>query len=110
LLDLTYALGSVSGRDVDKVERFKVKLIESEKVKVPGMRDAIVIYEAKTISKVDVGECGLFVFQVLVTKVKEGIADEYGLLLDKTNLLLHNAGRVFHTVNARKLFAKKVNV
>jgi len=107
LLDLTYALGSVSGRDVDKVEKFKVKLIESEKVRVPGMRDAIAIYEAKTINKIDVGECGLFVFQVLVTKVKEGIADEYGLLLDKTNLLLHNAGRVFHTVNPRKLFAKK---
>jgi len=108
LLDLTYALGSVSGRDVDKVEKFKVRLIESERVKVPGMSDAIAIYEAKTINKVDVGECGLFVFQVLVTKVKEGLADQYGLILDKTNLLLHNAGRVFHTANPRKLFAKKL--
>jgi flavin reductase (DIM6/NTAB) family NADH-FMN oxidoreductase RutF len=108
LLDLTYTLGSVSGRDINKIEAFKVELINSDLIKVPGMARAIAIYESRVMSRLDVGECTVFVFEILKTKVKHGVSDQWGLLLDKTNLLLHNAGKVFHTVNQRKLFAKKL--
>lgn len=107
-LDLVYRLGSVSGRDVDKVREFKLELVPSDVVKVPGLRDAIAIYEAKVVNRLDVGESTFFVFEVLKVKVKPGIADEWGIDFSKTNILLHGAGRVFHRVDPHKLFAKKI--
>jgi flavin reductase (DIM6/NTAB) family NADH-FMN oxidoreductase RutF len=106
-LDLTYRLGTVSGREVDKVRAFNVGLVPSEQVKVPGVESALAVYEVETLRAVDVGEVSLYVFRVLRAKVREGVADEWGLNFEKTNILLHGAGRVFHTVNPRKMFAKK---
>ena len=105
-VNVVYALGSVSGRDVDKVSRFNIKLIPSEVVKAPTWVDAIAVYEAIVDKEVEVGESSLFVFRVLKVKVKEGLADKWGLNLLKTNILLHGAGRVFHAVDARRILAR----
>jgi flavin reductase (DIM6/NTAB) family NADH-FMN oxidoreductase RutF len=108
MLDLTYMLGSCSGRDVDKVKEFKVELIESEKIKPPGIKNSLAIYEGKVIGTLPAGECDIFLFEILNVKVKEGVADEYGLKIgDNVNLLLHGSGRVFYLVYYKKYFAKK---
>ncbi|ADY00328.1 flavin reductase domain protein, FMN-binding protein [Vulcanisaeta moutnovskia 768-28] len=106
-VDLIYQLGSVSGRDVDKIREFKVQLIPSDIVKAPTWRDAIAAYEVRVMNRLDVGESTLFVFEVLKVKVKTGIADEWSIDFSKTNIPLHGAGRVFHRVDPRKVFAKK---
>ena len=106
-IDLVYRLGTVSGRDVDKVRQFNVELVPSEVVKVPGMARALAIYESRAVASYDVGECALYIFEVLKVKVREGVADEWGLDFSKANIPLHGAGRVFHTVNPRKMFARK---
>ncbi|AAY81028.1 flavin reductase family protein [Sulfolobus acidocaldarius] len=108
LLDLTYSLGSVSGKDVDKVKKFNVELVESEKINVPGMAKAIAIYETRIYNQIDVGECTLFVFEVLKSKVRDGITNQSGLDLRKTNLLLHGSGKIFHYVDKSMLSAREL--
>ncbi|WP_069807417.1 flavin reductase family protein [Vulcanisaeta thermophila] len=105
--DLVYKLGSVSGKDVDKIKTFNIQLIPSETIKVPGWKDALAIYETRVLSKFDVGEVRLYVFEVLKVKVRPGIADEWSLDFTKVNIPLHGAGRVFHRVDPRKVFARK---
>lgn len=108
MADLAYALGSVSGRDVDKASAFGLKLVPSDVVKAPGLDGSIAIYEAKVMAKLDVGEVRLYVFEALKVKVREGLVDEWGPVLEKTNLLLHGAGRAFYKVDPRKIWAKRV--
>mgnify|MGYP001772744273 CR=1 FL=1 len=104
---LAYDLGSFSGRDVDKVSRFGLQLIPSELIKPPGLAGSIAIYETRVMSRLDVGEVRIYVFEVLRTKVLEGLVGEYGPDLSKTNLLLHGAGRAFYKVDPRPIFARK---
>ncbi len=106
-VDLIYRLGSMSGRDVDKTTELGVELAPSERVSVPHMARAIAVYEVRVHSKVDVGEVTLYVFEVLRTLARNGLADEWGIDLSKANIPLHGAGRVFHRVDQRKVYAQK---
>jgi Flavin reductase like domain. len=81
--------------------------VPSDVVKVPTWKDAIAVYETRVMNRLDVGESTLFVFEVLKVKVRPGIADEWGFDFGKVNIPLHGAGRVFHRVEARKLFARR---
>ncbi|GAY26049.1 flavin reductase [Desulfurococcaceae archaeon AG1] len=106
-IQLVYDLGSVSGRSVDKVEKFSVELVPSVKIKPPGLQGSLAILEGRVMSRYPVGEVMLYIFEILLVRVLEGIADEWGLDLSKANLLLHSAGRVFYRVAPTKLFARK---
>ncbi len=106
-LQLTYDLGSVSGRSVDKVKRFSVELVPSTKIKPPGLNGSIAILEGRVMARYQVGEVALYIFEILLVRVLEGVVDEWGIDLGKANLLLHGAGRVFHRVDPVKLFARK---
>jgi amino acid transporter len=85
----TYWLGSVSGKDVDKVSRFGLRLEPSERVSVPRWSDAVASLEARVSSKMDVGESGVYAFEVPAVYVKEGLYTRWGYDLSKVNLLLH---------------------
>ncbi|MCC6030489.1 MAG: flavin reductase family protein [Desulfurococcales archaeon] len=104
---LIYDIGSVSGEDVDKISKYNIKTVPSKLIKPPGLEGSLAIYETKIINKLDIGETRIYVFEVLLVKVLEGFVDEYGPLLDKTNILLHGVGRVFYKVDPKKIFAKK---
>jgi flavin reductase (DIM6/NTAB) family NADH-FMN oxidoreductase RutF len=106
-LQLVYNMGSVSGRDVDKVSKFSLELVPSTLVKPPGLKGSIAILESKVYEKIPVGEVNFYVFEVLLVKVLEGFVDEWSIDFSKTNVLLHGAGRVFHKVTPTKIFAKK---
>lgn len=106
-LQLVYDLGSVSGRDVDKVRKFSVELVPSLRIRPPGIQGSIAILEGRVYAKYPVGEVMLYIFEVLTTRVLEGLVDEWGIVFEKTNILLHGAGRVFHRVSPAKIFARK---
>jgi flavin reductase (DIM6/NTAB) family NADH-FMN oxidoreductase RutF len=106
-LQLVYNMGSVSGRDVDKVSKFSLELVPSTLVKPPGLKGSIAILESKVYEKIPVGEVNFYVFEVLLVKVLEGFVDEWSIDFSKTNVLLHGTGRVFHKVTPTKIFAKK---
>jgi flavin reductase (DIM6/NTAB) family NADH-FMN oxidoreductase RutF len=105
--DLVYRLGSVSGREVDKVAQFGVRLAPSQKVDVPRMADALAAYEVEVYKEVEVGEVTLYIFRVLDTWVASGVADQWGFDFKKVNIPLHGAGRAFYKVDPRPVFAKK---
>ncbi len=105
-LDLVYALGSVSGRSIDKVNRYGIQLEESLRISVPRWKDAIASIEAKVYEKLDVGEVGLYVFEVVGVYVDLDLYTRWGWDFRKTNLLLHGAGRSFYLVG-KWLRAKK---
>ncbi len=104
---LAYDLGSVSGREVDKISRFKIEVVSSEVIKPPGLAGSLAIYETRVMSKLDVGEVRVYVFEVLKIRVLEGYVTEYGPDLRKTNILLHGIGRVFYKVDPKAIYAKK---
>jgi flavin reductase (DIM6/NTAB) family NADH-FMN oxidoreductase RutF len=106
-VDLIYKLGTTSGRHVDKVSQFGVKLVPSQKVDVPRLADAIAVYEAEVYKDVEVGEVMLYIFHVLETWVAPGVADQWGFDFKKVNLPLHSAGRAFYKVDPRPVYAKK---
>lgn len=97
-VDLVYALGSVSGREVDKVAEHRLRLLDSVNVKPPCWSDAIACHEARVYSAVDIGEVRLYVFEVLRTLVDPGLYTRWGWDFKKTNILLHGAGRSFYRV------------
>ncbi len=103
--DLVYKLGRVSGRSVDKVKEFNLRLCPSRTVTVPRWCEAIGWLELKLLNRVPVGEVDLCIFQVVDYDVKEGSATEWGWDLAKVSPLLHNVGKSFAYVG-RRLFAK----
>ena len=61
LVDKVYALGTVSGEDVDKISEYDLKLKASDTVKPPTWAEAIGVIEAKVIKTLDVGEVVLYI-------------------------------------------------
>jgi len=105
--DLVYSLGSVSGRDVDKVSKFGIRLVESKTVNPPGWADALALLEGRVYKSIDVGEVRLYVFEVLRVAVRRGVYTKWGYDFKETSVLLHGAGRSFYTVG-RFIRAKRV--
>jgi len=106
-VDLVYALGSVSGREVDKVERFNLVLIEGSKVSAPLWRDAMAALEVTVYRELDVGECRFYVLKVESAWIREGLFTKYGWNTAKTSPLLHGIGRTFYLVG-RQIYARKI--
>ena len=105
-LDLVYRLGTTSGRTVDKIKKFNLRLGKAKKVKPPIWLDAIGVIEARVHSAVDAGEVRLYLFQVLEAYTRRGLYTRWGWDFTKTNILLHGAGRAFYLVG-RRIWAKK---
>ncbi|MEN2999552.1 MAG: flavin reductase family protein [Acidilobaceae archaeon] len=95
---LVYALGSVSGREVDKVAKFGLRLEESRYVKPPRWADAIASMEGRLHAMMDVGEVRLYVFEILATYVRRDLYTRWGWDTSKVSPLLHGAGRTFYEV------------
>lgn len=106
-MDLVYGLGTVSGRDVDKVSRFGLRLVPSTAIGTPGIEGSLAMLETRVLQKVTVGEVTFYLLEVRKTRVLEGFANEYGYNLARESPLLHGWGRVFHRVEPRKGWARK---
>jgi flavin reductase (DIM6/NTAB) family NADH-FMN oxidoreductase RutF len=106
LVDVVYAMGTVSGRDVDKVARYNLRLEPSESVSVPRWADAIASLEARVWKYMDVGEVRFYAFRVLAVHVRRNLYTRWGWDFSKTSILLHGSGRAFYLVG-RRLFARK---
>ncbi len=105
---LVYDLGSASGRDVDKVSRFKLELVESESIRPPGLSRSLAILESGAAGRYPVGESVLYVLEVRRARVRRGTADRFGYLLSEgVNVLLHGSGRYFYGVGPRRVAAKR---
>ena len=105
-VNTVYGLGTVSGREVDKVKMFSLKLGKASKVSAPIWLDAIGWIEGRVVNRVDIGETTLYIFEVLDYYAKPDTVSEWGWRLDKTSPLHHGTGRGFHTVGKLILASK----
>jgi len=106
--NLVYSLGTISGREVDKVKVYNVGFVDSKMVKVPGIDGSLAIMEGKVIDKLEIGDVVFYVFHVVRAIYRDGVADEYGYNFGATNVLLHGSGKVFYKVDPRKIWARKI--
>ena len=104
--DLIYKLGTVSGREVDKVKQFNLRIGKANKVSAPIWLDAIGWLEGKLMSYIDVGEVRLYIFEVLDYYAKADAVSEWGWQLKSVSPLLHGSGRGFHAVGKLILASK----
>ena len=86
--------GTKSGKDVDKLKEMNVTLKPAKKVKPPIIEECLGHMECKVVKEVDVGECTLFIGEVVEAYAEEEVFRNYWDLR-RVNLLLHNSGRYF---------------
>jgi flavin reductase (DIM6/NTAB) family NADH-FMN oxidoreductase RutF len=106
--NLVYSLGTISGREVDKVKVYNVGFVDSKMVKVPGIDGSLAIMEGKVIDKLEIGDVVFYVFHVVRAIYRDSVADEYGYNFAAANVLLHGSGKVFYKVDPKKIWARKI--
>lgn len=95
--------GVRSGRKVDKIKHFGLKLNKGVKVSTPSLDKAPVALECKVKSITPLGTHDLFLLEVLNVKVDESIIDEKGkICFNKANLICYNHGE-YYGLNAKPL-------
>lgn len=101
--ELIFKLGSVSGREINKVEAFNLKVIPGEVLSVPLLEDALSQLECKVVKEVSAGDHTFFIGEVMNFKAKN--FDEYGYV-EFWRVPLHKGGRAF-CYPSKKLFVVK---
>ncbi|MCS7111629.1 MAG: flavin reductase family protein [Ignisphaera sp.] len=96
--DLVYKIGTSSGREIDKIERFRITLIGSKKISTPRWSEAVGWLEVKVDRYIDIGEVRLYVFNVVESYMRKDVAGEWGWDTRKASILHHGVGRAFYTV------------
>ena len=97
-VETVYKLGTVSGRSIDKVKEFKLRIDKAKRVAVPIWTDAIGWLECKVVKALDVGEVRLYIAEVLEWYAKAEAASEWGWILTKVSPLLHGVGKAFYSI------------
>jgi len=110
-LDEIWFLGTTSGREGDKIAKTGLTVVKGRKVDAPVIKEAIGVLEAKVSEKIDVGECRLYVGDIVYAEADESkYSLRYGWDLRKTRLIHHLSGKAFMT-NGRLIFPRmKKNV
>lgn len=78
--DIVHSCGRVSGKEVDKVARFGLKLEPSRLISSPGLQDAYAILECTLESIATFGDHDLIVGKVVAVHYEEEFFDENGAL------------------------------
>lgn len=105
-LDKVWFLGTTSGRNIDKVAKVGLTVAKGRKVDAPTIKEAIGVIEAKVSDKIDVGECRLYVGNVVYAEanpLKYNL--RYGWDIRKAKLIHHVSGKAFMT-NGKLVFPK----
>ncbi|WPC41397.1 flavin reductase family protein [Clostridium sp. JS66] len=95
--------GVRSGKNIDKIKHCNLTLEESEKVKVPSIKQCPVSLECKVKTITPLGSHDLFLAEVLAIHVEENLLDENGKIhLEKANLICYSHGEYF-SLNSKAL-------
>lgn len=95
--------GVRSGKNIDKIEHCNLTLEQSEKVKVPSIKQCPVSLECKVKTITPLGSHDLFLAEVLAIHVEENLLDENGKIhLEKANLICYSHGEYF-SLNSKAL-------
>ncbi len=97
LIDLVWDVGRVSGREVNKVSKFKIQLTKSRKVKSQRLANAKAVIEASLWKEEVLGDTSLIIADVLDAYVLGGDFFDwrYGWRISRAQIPLHLGGRAF---------------
>jgi len=99
-IDLIWKVGTTSGKEINKVEEFKIKVKPGKKLDVPLIENSLGYAECKLTRTVEVGEDWFFIGEVVNWEAKE--FDRYGWK-DISKIPLHKGGKAF-------AFAEKLRI
>jgi len=91
-IDLLWKIGTTSGREVNKVEKFNIKVIPGKKLDVPIIENSLGFMECKLINSVEVGEDMFYIGEVVNWEARD--FDRYGWK-DISKIPLNKAGKAF---------------
>lgn len=104
--DIAYTAGSISGFKVDKWGMIGFKPLESRFITAPGIDGCYGFLECRISDMVDVGECTLFIADILSIHVRSDLVEKGFWNLEKARILLHCRGRIF-TIPGRIVYATR---
>jgi flavin reductase (DIM6/NTAB) family NADH-FMN oxidoreductase RutF len=106
LLNHAAYYGSVSGRDVDKLELSKLPTFRARKVEAPLLEGCVGYIECAVEDAIRIGDHTLFVGRVLAVAAEEAAYHELWLLEDPDERPLHYLGGFSYATLARRLEAR----
>jgi flavin reductase (DIM6/NTAB) family NADH-FMN oxidoreductase RutF len=106
LLNHVAYYGSVSGRDVDKLELTKLPTISARKVEAPLLDGCVASIECGVEDAIRIGDHTLFVGRVLAVAADDDAFQETWLLQDEAARPLHYLGGLFYATLHERLEAR----
>jgi flavin reductase (DIM6/NTAB) family NADH-FMN oxidoreductase RutF len=101
LIDAVDACGTVSGRDVDKFERFGLTRLQATAINAPVIAECPVALECKLKGTFNLGTHNIFLGEVVAITADKEFLDENGHLhIDKLDQLAYIGGK-YRTLGAR---------
>lgn len=98
LLNHVQYLGTVSGRDVQKLEVAKLPTLKAQRVDVPLLEGCLAYIECSVQDVLRLGDHHLFVGKVLATQAEEEAFEEAWLLADDDYKPLHYLGGELYAI------------
>ncbi|MBT9130905.1 MAG: Flavoredoxin [candidate division WS2 bacterium] len=99
LIEKVHACGTVSGREVDKFQKFGLTPIKAKKVSPPLIAECFAHLECKVEKIYPGGDHSIFLGEVVYVQVEEGLFSEF-LDVEKVKTL-HHLGANLYTTPAR---------
>ncbi|WP_022855529.1 flavin reductase family protein [Thermodesulfobacterium thermophilum] len=90
--ELIFNVGSVKGREIDKIKKFAIKTKPSPNFKLPLLEESMATFECKVLEGIKVGDHVFYIGEVLFWEAKA--FDEEGFK-EFWKLPLHKTGRFF---------------
>ena len=106
LLNHAAYYGSVSGRDVDKLDLSKLPTFRARKIDAPLLEGCVGYVECGLQDSIRIGDHTLFVCRVVAVSAEEAAYNETWLLDDPDERPLHYLGGFFYAAMERRLEAR----
>jgi flavin reductase (DIM6/NTAB) family NADH-FMN oxidoreductase RutF len=106
LLNHAQYYGSVSGRDLDKLDISKLPTFKARKVQAPLLEGCVAFIECGVEDALRIGDHTLFVGRVAAVTADEEAFNETWLLADEDEKPLHYLGGPFYSVLSERLEAR----
>lgn len=95
---LIWNVGTTSGRDVDKIKKFGIKLEKGVKIKTPHIKNCLGYLECKVFEEVKLDEHSVFFGEIVYAKAdKKFFRDVW---LEDSRIAMH-VGKRFFTTNSK---------
>lgn len=96
MIEVVDYCGVRSGRQVDKIKHFDLKLNNGVAISTPSLEDSPVALECKVKSITPLGTHDMFLLEVLNVKVDENLLDENNkICFNKANLICYSHGEYY---------------